>query len=341
MNRIAALVLSAVLGGTWPATAQDGALERVVNEWLEGRDETSLPELAALARGGNITAQVLLGRIEVMDLGPSRYRLSLDREGYREIFRQVEPGVRFGKTWLRVADETGDLRAGALRRSQGAEVDPGLVAMLFALGEPQASSHPIRILSLYGTVEQKQALTESEVLLEELKPYLAYLRDAPRPQASGMAALEAIAPQELGPIADGDKAAMGMAGILSLGWGFGDLSEDNAWRGLVEDWLLSAPETRPVAGLCTQYCPDAPGSCAFAVMALTGGYYEVIRIDSPAETIIPQDVYLESPRARMMALRRAALNRSETGKPLANTSEIAQVSACAARLVAKERAPAK
>lgn len=338
MKRIAALALCAVLGGTCTVSAQEGALERAINEWLEGRDETSLPELAALARGGNLTAQIVLGRIEVSDLGPSPYRLSLDREGYREIFRQIEPGERFGKTWLRVADETGDLLAAALRRAQKPEVDPSLISMLFALGEPQASNHPIRMLAVYGTEAQKEAVAESEVMLDELRPILQSFGRDERERSDGMAVLERIAPAAVSQIAEGDSQALGMAGVLSLGWGFGDVSPENVWRGLVEDWLLSASETRPIAGLCTSECPDAPGACAFTMFALAGGYYEVIRADTPVETIIPQDVFVETPRARLMALRHAAMARSGTGDVVASVSDISKVSMCAARLVARERA---
>ena len=190
---------------------------------------------------------------------------------------------------------------------------------------------------MYGSADQRAALAESDFLLDEFVPYLRYLSEEPRARADGMTALEHIAPDGLSTIADGDTAALSMAGVLALGWGFGDLSPENAWRGLVEDWLLSAPQTRPIAALCTTQCPEEPGSCAFSLMALTGGYYEVIRTDSPSETIIPQDQFLESPRARLMALRRAALARAESGGELASVSDIAQVSACAARLIATER----
>ncbi|MCP3972330.1 MAG: hypothetical protein GY717_18800 [Rhodobacteraceae bacterium] len=74
------------------------------------------------------------------------------------------------------------------------------------------------------------------------------------------------------------------------------------------------------------------------MLALSGGYYEIIRLDSPAETVISQDRFLTSPRARLMTLRRAAMTRAETDAELASLSQIGGISACAARLIATARA---
>ena len=73
-------------------------------------------------------------------------------------------------------------------------------------------------------------------------------------------------------------------------------------------------------------------------LALVGGYYEAIRLDSPVERYIPQQRFLDSRRAMRMTLRRAALMKNEPGTDLADLQEIASHSQCAADLVAAERA---
>ena len=73
------------------------------------------------------------------------------------------------------------------------------------------------------------------------------------------------------------------------------------------------------------------------LMALTGGYYEIIRLDSPLAAAIPQAEFLTSHRARETALRRAAHTRAETDKELATVPEIAKHSQCLSRIVAHYR----
>ena len=154
-------------------------------------------------------------------------------------------------------------------------------------------------------------------------------------RGDGLAALRHIQPQ---PVDANSDQALGMAGLLGLGLGYGDLSPDNPWRPAVENWVMTARSTTPIARLCDAECPEDTAACAFAFLALSGGYFEVIRYDSPLETVISQDQFLESPRARLMVLRRAALARTETNLEwLANSAPAAQLSNCAIDLVTKER----
>ena len=100
---------------------------------------------------------------------------------------------------------------------------------------------------------------------------------------------------------------------------------------------MTNPAMGPLADLCTRSCPTEAAACAFTLLSLTGGYFEAIQLDSPVETVIPQDRFLASPRARVMALRRAALARTETDMPLGTQAELSEVSACAADLIWAER----
>ena len=337
MIRIIIALLLCVCVPLSPAWS-DTPFEKARSLWLVGDDALSLPLLAELARERDMRARVLLGRIETMDKGPSPYRMALPRAEARALFRNVEASGRFGRSWLRIEALSGSDLAEAFLAARSPEPDLGLIKVLTQLGEAQATDYPTRIMALYGSDETRKALLDSGVMLEELQPYLAYLSGTPEPRGDGLAALRHIAGDGYGSITAQESDALGMAGILALGHGFGDLAPDNRWRPVVEEWLMRAEATRPIADLCRGTCEaDAP-ACAFALMALTGGYYEVIRLDSPTETYIPQEEFLASPRARIMALRRAALARAETNLGwVAEVDEIAQVSQCAADMIAETR----
>lgn len=319
-----------------PAFAQD-RLSEVTALWLSGDDAQALPQLAELARTGNLDARLLLARIETQDLGPSPYRVAMDPDAAKALFRDATAPTLWPQTWLSVEAAKGAPRAVALQKASQPEPDLPLISQLHALGEAQASDHPTRILALRGSDAEKTALKAHPALLPELAPYLAYLSDPPEPRGDGLAALRHITGDET--IDATERDAMGMAGILALGFHYGDHDAGNPWRPIVEHWLLSNPASRPVAALCETRCPQQAGACSFAMMALNGGYFELIRIDSPLETVIPQERFLHSPRAAQMVLRRATLARAETNlKWLGDAGEIAEISQCAADLVTAERA---
>lgn len=313
-------------------------IDDAVDLWLQGDDAKSLPMLAELAEAGDSDARMLLSRIETTDLGPSPYRLSLDAEQSRELFRFMPLGAVFGKSWMSIEAGEGNRRALAFLESLYPNPNPGVIERLQELGEEQATDYPSRIIALYGSSAMKRTLRENAGLLEELKPFLDYLSGAPEPSGDGIAALRHISGGTKGRVDAHDPDTRATAGLLSLGYGYGDVSDGNRWRPVIEEWLLTANATRPIAQLCERACPQEVASCAVAIMALNGGYFETIRLDSPLEKVIPQQRFLDSPRARLMALRRAALARNETNSGyLAEHDEIAGISACAANLITAER----
>lgn len=319
------------------AVAQS-SLEEAVTLWLGGNDVHSLPMLAEMAKGGDVQAQLLLGRIETMDKGPSPYRASLLPEERRALFRKQTVIHRFGRGWIAVAADDNNALAALLMRSQLPVSDPGLIAQLWHMGEREATDHPTRVVALYGTEAQKTALVSGTNMLDDLRPYVAYLSGPSEPRGDGLAALRYITGLSAEEIPATDVDALAMARVLALGYGYGDIAPDNKWRSAVETWVMTAPSTRPIANLCNSECTDEAGRCGFAFLAMTGGYFETVRLDTPLETIIPQDQFLNSPRARVMALRRAALARLETSQDwLASKQEIAEMSSCAADLIANAR----
>ncbi|MEL7257449.1 MAG: hypothetical protein AAFN80_06330 [Pseudomonadota bacterium] len=339
-----ALLLACALAGpsllsvSAPAAAQT-SFNEAVELWLEGNDRDSLPALAKLAEMGDRNARILLARIETFDRGPSPFRFSLSGAERRALFRQVPPNEIFGKSWLKVEAERGNKLAERFLKSRHPTPDLELIEELWNAGERQATDYPTRVVALYGTPEQKRALLESGRILEDLAPFLAYLSGEPEPRGDGLAALRLMTGRGVEEINASNPDAIGMAGFLALGFGFGDVSPDNTYRKMVEDWVLSVRFTKPIASLCNENCPQEAGACAFAFLALSGGYFEVIRVDTPYQSLISQQQFLESPRARIMTLRRAALARVEANtRALATTEQIAEISSCAADLVAAERA---
>lgn len=319
------------------AGAGAAAFQEAVATWLTGNDRESLPKLAMLAAEGNTAARLLIARIEHFDRGPSPWRAALGPERHKELFRVPIDWSPLRPSWLRLEAESGNELAQNLLAARGTEADPALIYALAMAGEYQATDHPTRILALYGSDEQRETLLEQDWLLEGLRPYVAYNLGTPEPRGDGLAALRHISGQGRQDVAADDPDTLDMAGLLALGWGFGSLDPDNPWYDQVANWVLTAEATQPIADACAP-CGDEIAACAMTLLALTGGYYEVIRLDSPLESIVPQADFLASPRARLMALRRAALTRAETDELLATEAEIAEVSACAARMIAETRA---
>ena len=320
------------------AWSQTDRFETAIEDWLRGDDRASLPALADLAAEGHSLARILLAQIEVKDRGHSPFRAGLKPSEARALFRRDAGYGGFSQTWLSVASKAGDPLAQALIASRLPRPAPGLITTLHRLGEHQASGGPIRSVGLYGTDLEMKVLAESDVMLDELRPYLVHHTGAQTMHGAGIEALRHIAPFAAEMMQDDDPATRDMGALLELGFAGGGTDPANPWRGVVEDWVLTAPATQPIAALCRKRCSDDVTRCGFAMLALSGGYYEVIRLDTPLETVIAQDRFLASPRARVMSLRRAALAKGPNRRDwLASDDELAEISTCAADLIAETR----
>ena len=74
-------------------------------------------------------------------------------------------------------------------------------------------------------------------------------------------------------------------------------------------------------------------ACSVTAFGLAGGYYKVIRFDSPVESLIDQSSYVSSDRASGMLLRRISSVKSASGAGLlASDSKLGEKSSCLARL---------
>ncbi len=335
-NLFLALVLLWLPATLW---AQEGRLERAIALWLEGNDRDSLPMLAELAQSGDATARILLAQIDVKDRGHSPFRAGLSPSEARALFRRDTGYGGFSQSWLKIEAETGNALAEALLATRHPRPDPSLISRLRGLGEVEATDYPIRVVALYADTETKRRVLDSDEMMEALRPYVEHQLDPVVQHGDGLGALRQMAPFAAEMIRADDPDSAGMAGLLALGFAFGDASAQNRWRGLVEEWVLTASAMRPMADLCRESCPGEVTGCGFAMLALSGGYFEAIRLDTPLESVISQERFLSSPRARLMTLRRAALAEKNAGRGwIASYDEIAEMSQCAADLIRETRA---
>lgn len=329
----------------WAPTAQSDqgkAFEAAIAAWLQDDDAGSLPILAELAQRGHAEARLLLARIETEDKGHSRFRSQLTTQQSRQLFRASTDHGHAYQSWLAVEAAEGNPLAILLLDAKKPWPSLEVIEQLSAAGEREATDHPTRIAALYAGPLEKQVLREGGNLQFDLVPYLDYLTGTPEPRGDGLAALRHIVPNRAEDVDPQDSDTLGMAGILALGLGYGDVSDQNRWRVDVESWVTDAKSTQPIAELCSQNCPTEAQKCGFAIFALTGGYFEAIRLDTPLESVIPQQVFLQSSRARNMTLRRATWARTETNLDwLSEAEDVEGISACAAEMIRVERASLK
>lgn len=328
-----------LLSAPYANSEQKDAFGEAIEAWLRDDDAGSLPTLADLAKEGHSEARLLLARIETEDRGHSRFRSQLTAEQSRQLFRAPPVQGRAHRPWLAVEADRGNRLAALLLAARQPEPRLEVIEQLFATGEREATDHPTRIAALYDSPSNKQRLRESSALQFDLIPYLEYLSGPPEPRGDGLAALRHMVPEKADQVNAANGETLGMAGILALGLGYGDTSWQNRWRKDVEGWILGSQSTRPIADLCRHRCPGETAQCSFALFALTGGYFEAIRLDTPLESTIPQAVFLQSPRARNMTLRRAAWARTETNLDwLSEAEDVERISMCAAEMIHSERA---
>lgn len=324
------------------AGAQDSGFREAVELWLADDDARSLPLMAKLAREDNRAARLLLARIEFTDRAPSAFVLALDRQQRNELYRGQREGSRFRPSWIRIEAENGDPFAVTLRRAGELGIDIDTVRQLYALGEVQAAEHQIRKVAVDGSQTERKRLAEFLGPEDELAPYLRGFRFASSGETTGRTAMQAIIGQlesksvaELTDDADTRRALI----FVDIGYQAGRQVADYDAQGRHFDtlvqWLSSAPVASPIAHLCKLQCGvDEQPMCMLTAFGLVGGYYELLRFDSPLETLIPQAQFLASRRATGMVARRVSSARSEAAVPVFAAGDLKQRSACLAATLA-------
>ena len=104
--------------------------------WLDDDEETALPELAALAAGGNRAAQVLLAQIDVTLWIQGPWLVGLPRKERNALLRA--PGGLSGRSWMQAAaDDTPLAQLWLVQPTPAATAETALA--FAAMGEHRAA----------------------------------------------------------------------------------------------------------------------------------------------------------------------------------------------------------
>jgi hypothetical protein len=258
------------------------------------------------------------------------------------LFRSNSGKGLFRPTWLKSEKKAGNQFASTLLDSTALAVKIDTIRTLYEIGEPEAAYELIRETAGNGSREQKQELANFLPKKSELMPYLRALQNPVAGYTVGHAALQQIiGSNELqGPESDTRAAAQFVEFGYQTGVQTSDFDQTNRYYADLASWIESAPVTAPVATLCRQYCGAATQHCAITVFGLVGGYYKVIKFDSPMQTLIDQPRYVISDRSVGMVMRRVSFARSAGAAKqlLISDSELRTKSTCLAEAVAEVRA---
>ncbi len=332
-----------------PPGADSPEFLTAVESWLNDNDADSLPALSALAKSGNVAARLLLSRIESTDRGPSRFVQGLSRTARHHLFRQESAQGRFRPSWLRSESGAQNPLAKALLESTALGINIDAIRRLYGLGEIQATEHLVRKVAVDGSRRQRLEVAQILGPNSELAPYLLAFLHADDGMTTAKAALRRmlgttanIPPDSvrLKDDADSRLATLFVDTGYQSGKGISAFGGDNKYYIAISRWIMTAPEAKPIASLCRRICsePELP-SCANTAFGLAGGYYEVIRFDTPLEAVIPQAYFLTSARAEGMAARRIAFARSEADKEVFSDRELREKSRCLAAAVVVLKGP--
>ena len=300
-----------------PATiagADDPAFQAAMALWLAGDDADAVPALAALAQQDNLAAQILLGTISDSGYLDRTWYAGLSAADRRSLLRGGDSP--FGVPWLQHAAERSELAGllGTIGASGTISADPAFRAA--ELGEPRSTARLLMVLVNQGEWAEAMRLAE---LAETYDMQALAWAAATHLRTEDAMALRAIGLQEyqartlqgwlFATMADrgldleldalfapfDDMRIYAVRGRLPLPG-----AEPPPWGGeLVLDALLDdAPEAALLRTYCARVCGDAVAVCQREMYGLLFGYMTLpYVVSSPAETLIPQDVYLASRRA--------------------------------------------
>jgi len=325
----------------------DPALLAAIEVWLQDNDTESLPVFAALASEGNKAARLLLARIEATEQAASNFVSGLSRKERIDLFRSDSGKGLFRPTWLKSEMKAGNKMAAVLLESSNTAVNVPAIRTLYEIGEEEAAYDLIREVAGLGSQEDKEELASLLPPGSELTPYLRALQNPVKGFTPGHAALqrmtsgkEAIQPDGVFPGSEQDTITA--ADFVEFGYQNGveatGFNEGNSYYDELVNWIETNTATAPVSTLCRRICNNEDvKSCAITVFGLGGGYYKVIKFDSPLQTLIEQSRYVTSDRAVGMLLRRVSFVKTAAGTPMISDTDLGKKSACLAKAVAEVR----
>ncbi len=297
----------AALAGPVPGSDDDD-FRRARAAWLQDDEASALPALAQLAADGTRAARLLLGRIDTMPILQGPYLAHLPAAERNPLMRA--PCGLSGLNWRPFAGEHPLVRAlDTLRRPYSAE-DGGMEAAetLKREGEPLAARAAAMVLAGRGHPGLRHMTPETlrSPLIDRELLFLVW-RHADRDARDRVGAMVSdIHPQ---------RALMGLS-VAPEGTAL---------------WLRESRAAAPLVALCSVVCPADASACLTGAYRAVGGHELLLRIASPAESLISQEVVLASPRGRASVLRRMMLAHTlrARGEMLARLQERAPCLAAA------------
>ena len=314
-----------------PAGHDSPRLQSAIQAWLADDDQTALPALAKLAAKGNTAAQILLGRIPNRPMGA--WLAGMNRKDRNKLMRA--PGGLSGKSWLKVAADSGDELASLFKQVSSPRSEETEIHALLTVKEQLAAINlALIILNRKGAVPLKAqfaagdmgqdavyiALTNipgghlfNSVQARNLDKLIAQTAPLMDPGAEYIRILHRDLLDNPGNIQQERYVRLFHFGELKARSGKFDLNELEA---LGAQFALAPPTNRPLSALrkiCSAKCPTEIGACFALGLNLAGGYEELRRLSSPTETLISQATYAGSPRA-VTDLQRWVRDRAKTSR---------------------------
>lgn len=261
--------------------------------WLDDDEEAALPQLAALAQNENVAAQMLLALIDKTPSlqGPWLARSSRDER----IDLMRAPGGISGRSWMHAAAQRSDLAAYWLELWR-VDARPELPFDFIAAGEDRAAR------AMLVTLAAREIMGFHELVLR-----------ADYPQSMWYLGWSALPAEAVETLEQGDPQR------LTLGAQIADEA--------LADWIAAAPETAALREFCSARCSRTADACAVAAYRGLRDYASVMTFGTPAETLIPNEVFVASPRGQAALLRRVMLTTQARGRPHL-LSSLQQVDAC-------------
>ena len=325
----------------------DPVLLTAVEVWLEDNDMESLPVFASRAGEGNKAARLLLARIEATEQAASNFVNDLSRKDRIDLFRSNSGKGLFRPTWLKSEMQDGNKVAAVLLESSNTAVNISAIRTLYEIGEEEAAYDLIREVAGIGSQDDKKELASFLPPGSELTPYLRALQNPIPGFTPGHAALqkiidgsEAIDSANIFPGSESDTNAA--ADFVEFGYQNGveasGFDQTNSYYDGLANWIEAESATAPITTLCRRVCNnEAVKSCAVTAFGLGGGYYKVIKFDSPLQALIEQSRYVTSDRAVGMLLRRISFVKTAAGTPMISDADLGKKSTCLAKVVAEVR----
>lgn len=281
----AAMLATAVLAG--PALARlpgsaDPAFEQALALWLADDEAEALPMLAALAQGGNTAARLLLAVIDKSASLQGPWLAHRPRDERLTLLRA--PGGLSGRSWLH--QSTGHPLARTWLDLMAVEADPEVIQRFRALGEDRAAREA------FVTLVAREHPALRLIPPEATEPELLYLLWRGADPERRAALLETVA-------SDHPQRSM-----------MGEPRDEEA----LLDWLETSDFAAPLQAVCNAACPDSLRECLGHAYRALGSHNALAALGSPVESLIPQDMFLASPRGQTTVLRRILQSSDARGR---------------------------